>query len=212
MENTQEICAICKEENCDFETRCGHLYHEDCLESAVFSKNKICPYCQCKISSFKLLEKLIRNKGDISNITLTSADIDGLIDLIKYCLEKESFPLASVVQKMVDLGWNIDELDSWLGKDKRIAPHSLFYASYVSGKVDLTHKLIELGCKIDQGKNNHKERNESVLPHAVRINDIEFVKKILGLGVDINGLDCYSSALNVACETDNVSISWRRPQ
>ena len=207
MENTQEICAICREENCDFETRCGHFYHEDCLESAVFSKdNKICPYCHRKISSFKLLEKLIRCKGDISNITLTRADIDGLIDLIKYGLEKESYPLASVVQEMVDLGWNIDELDSWLGKDKRKAPHSLFYASYVSGKVDLTHKLIELGCKIDQGKNNRKDRNESVLPHAVRINDIEFIEKLLGLGVDINGFDCYTSALNVACETDNVEM------
>ena len=38
------------------------------------------------------------------------------------------------------------------------------------------------------------------------INDYEFIKKLIGLGININGLDFNTSALNVACETDNVEM------
>ena len=155
MDNTEEICAICREDKCDFKTRCGHLFHEECLQVAVFSKGYMnCPYCRCEISSLKLLEKLISRKGEISNISFTSADIPELKEVIKLGLEKESFALNSVVEKIVELGWNKNELDHWLSERKRSEPHSLFYASYVSGKVDLTHKLMELGCKVDQGIKN----------------------------------------------------------
>ena len=56
------ICAICREKNCGFETRCGHFFHEECLLTAVFSDDNTigpCPYCRCEISSIKILEKLI---------------------------------------------------------------------------------------------------------------------------------------------------------
>ena len=207
MDKDDEICAICRENGCNFETRCGHFFHKECLNISVFStRGKKCPYCRQEISSFWLLEKLIREKGDFSFISLEVGHIEDLKDFVKYGLKRENIPLVAIVKKMVELGWDMNELGLWLD-DLKEYEYSLFYASYISGKTDLTHKLIEMGCRIYNGKGGKSLKSESVIPHAAKINDIPFIKKLIELGADINSLDFGKSALSVACETDNVEMS-----
>lgn len=207
MRQDKVICAICREEDSDFETRCGHIFHQECLELALSSStDKSCPYCRGEISLIRLLELLIRNNGDFTNILISSEDIGALKEMVKYCFKNESLPIESIVEKLIALGWNVDEKDNWLVRSKRDTPHSLFYASYLSGNLNLTQKLIDSGCKLVWDKNRRKEDNESVLPHAAEINDKQFIKKLLSLGVNINSLDITTSALHVACRKDNAEM------
>lgn len=215
MDNQKEICAICREENCNFETRCGHSFHEKCLKIAIFpkrkrkkiSKEKIsflknlkpCPYCRTPVSSNKLLEKILRSDGDCSNIKFHADDLDMLKEIVKYGLTKKAFKLNSIVQKMIELGWNMNEKYLWSRKWKK--PKSLFYASYIAGHLELTNKLIELGCKL-----TYKGRSESVLTYAAKRNDFQFIRKLLGLGVDINSINLNKTALEMACAKDNVEM------
>ena len=202
MDNSGEICAICREDKWDFETRCGHLFHEECLKIAVFAKDSnICPYCRGEISSIKFLERFIRKNEGFESFSFGPTDIDGLKQMVKYGLVNENLPLDLIAQKMVDLGWDIDELDFWLDQSRKTNKQSLFYASYYSGKCDLTSKLMNLGCKLVR---NYEY--ESVIPHAAGINDIAFIDKLLGLGVDINSIDSTISAFHMACETNNVGM------
>ena len=202
MDNSEEICAICREDKCDFETRCGHLFHEECLKIAVFSKNSsICPYCRGEISSIKLLERLFRINEDFENISFGPGNIGELKQMVKHGLVKKNLPLDLIAQKMVDLGWDIDELDFWLDQSKKPTKQSLFYASYYSGRWSLTYKLMKLGCKLVR-----EDGYESVIPRAVGFNDIAFIEKLLGLGVDINSIDSTKSAFHVACDTNNVGM------
>ena len=202
MDNSGEICAICREDKWDFETRCGHLFHEECLIIAVFAKNSnICPYCRGEISSAKFLERFIRRKEDFESFSFGPADIDGLKQMVKYGLVSENMPVDLIAQKMVDLGWDIDELDFWLDQNTKPNKQSLFYASYYSGKCSLTSKLMNLGCKLVRDY-----EYESVIPRAAEINDIAFIEKLLGLGVDINSIDSTKSALHMACDTNNVGM------
>lgn len=209
MESQEDICAICRDGNCDFETRCGHLFHEECLNVAVFSRESDadkCPYCRCKITSTKLLEKLIRVKGDFSKISVGPEDLKSLKELIKYILvpEHEKFPIDSIVLKMVELGWDVNEYDFWIKKKKGDVEHTLFYASYITGNVAVTYKLIQLGCKMVRGKDD--KGGEHVLYHAVNINDVPFINYLISLGLDINSSDIGLNALNLACSEDKVDV------
>ena len=249
MDSSQDICGICREDCCDFETRCRHVFHEECLKAAVFSKRgKKCPYCRVEISPLKFIEAFVRANGDCKD--LESFDIKSLKKIVKYCLRNRSIPIEPILQKMINLGWDVDELNYWFGNYHNDELQSLFYASYVCGHLELSHKLIELGCQLVRKRKNQEavnyfeikctdidkyvkyqgykdvedededscddsdsdndlesDENESVLPYAVKNNDMQFVQKLLDLGVDMNSLDLNTSALDVACENDNAYIA-----
>ena len=202
MEVNCEICAICREENGDFETRCGHLFHEKCLQVAIFSSSvdKKCPYCRGPISSNKDLEKVIRTKGDVSGMIVNIESIRQLKDLVKSFLEYEFIRTDLIIEKMMAMGWDVNQRDNWSehknsGMDNF---NSLFYASCRCGNWGLSSKLIDLGCELDL--------DGSIFPHAVKMNNVQFLKKLINFGADINSFDCNENALGVACANDNVEM------
>ena len=138
---------------------------------------------------------------DFESFSFGPTDIDGLKQMVKYGLVNENLPLDLIAQKMVDLGWDIDELDFWLDQSRKTNKQSLFYASYYSGKCDLTSKLMNLGCKLVRDY-----LYESVIPLAAGINDIAFIEKLLGLGVDINSIDSTKALFTWPAETNNVGM------
>ena len=44
----QEECPICYEKGCDFETKCKHTFHIECIQK-WYSKKRQCPMCRTKI-------------------------------------------------------------------------------------------------------------------------------------------------------------------
>lgn len=195
------ICAICKKNESKFKTRCGHVFHKACLKKYIYDvEKKRCASCKCKVSLSKTFEKLIWNKCDFSKIPIRRVTIKVLERLMKYGLNTKSLPCESILQKMVDLGWEVDKLDDWCGLYRNMP---LFYCAYISGNLSLANKLIELGCKLVRVN----PFNESVLPRAVEDNNIEFVNKLISVGIDVNVVDRNESALEVACRNDNLEMA-----
>jgi len=63
----EETCPICRENECDFETRCRHFFHKDCLEAAFKNHyNLTCPYCTKQISFNRDVEKVFQDPLKLS--------------------------------------------------------------------------------------------------------------------------------------------------
>ena len=232
MGASQDICAICREDFCDFETRCGHVFHEECLKVAVFStKRNKCPYCRVEISPFKFLEAFICAKED-DDIDLESTDIESLKNTVKYCLTKEKLPIELIVQKMIDLCLDIDEMDFWLSKKQRNEKQSLFYASYVSGYSELSHKLIDLGCQLVRKKTENEiqivDIKDYVKYNEIKVSEDDFSEddddeyycsdseseeidvneNVMSFAVKINDMHFVQKLLDLGVDINSLDLNW----
>lgn len=50
-------CSICLTPGCDIVTRCGHMFHRDCVEASIQELGIACPLCRQPIRKTELLEK-----------------------------------------------------------------------------------------------------------------------------------------------------------
>ena len=68
-----EICAICRDNECNFKTRCRHYFHQNCLEAAckLCSGEPACPYCTKGISLNREIEILLQDPLKIREKALT---------------------------------------------------------------------------------------------------------------------------------------------
>lgn len=161
----------------------------------------------CDITSIKLLEKLIQSKGDFSKIPDSYVNLESLKDWVKKILDsgKKTQSIDLIVQKMIDLEWDINEMDHWIKywNWKKIPfKHSLFYASYVTENTELTYKLIDLGCKLFSDTMGSGDIVMAFI-HAVATNDVPFIAKLMSLGFDINSSDITKDLLCMACMKDS---------
>ena len=79
----QNICGICRDGFCDFESRCGHFFHEDCLKSWKEDISE-CPYCRSEMSGSKELEAIIKSGFDGSMKNIESYDLKTLELILKH--------------------------------------------------------------------------------------------------------------------------------
>ncbi|CAJ1407203.1 unnamed protein product [Effrenium voratum] len=60
-EAQEDDCSICMEPSCDIVTRCGHVFHRGCIETALRQLGRSgqghCPLCRGSIKKAELLEK-----------------------------------------------------------------------------------------------------------------------------------------------------------
>lgn len=60
-EAQEDDCSICMEPTCDIVTRCGHVFHRSCIETALRQLGRAgqgqCPLCRYVIKKSELLEK-----------------------------------------------------------------------------------------------------------------------------------------------------------
>lgn len=47
--NENEKCSICLEKQTDCKTKCGHVFHIECLKEWIRNDSKDCPYCRQQI-------------------------------------------------------------------------------------------------------------------------------------------------------------------
>jgi hypothetical protein len=105
----EESCPICRESECDFETRCGHFYHKICLEMAN-EKNLIafCPYCIRNISLNRKVEIVLKYPSKLKEELSKSPDILGKI-LKCSVLEGDLSVLSLLYSTGVDIHAENDE-------------------------------------------------------------------------------------------------------
>ena len=87
-----EICLICRENECDFETKCGHNFHEKCFISATKNSNStksICPHCTQEIFFIQVLDKIIADpvklSDSVADLNLSKSSI---LKIVEYSAEK----------------------------------------------------------------------------------------------------------------------------
>ena len=105
--NKNEICAICRENECDFKTRCRHYFHQECLEAAckLRSGEPACPYCTKGISLNREIEILLQDPLKIREKALTlNLSKECVEEIFKYAVKNVDFPVLKVA---ISLGADI---------------------------------------------------------------------------------------------------------
>ena len=91
-----EICAICRENECDFKTRCRHYFHQECLEAACMLRDgePACPYCTKGISLNREIEILLQDPLKIREKALTLKLSKECVEgIFKYAVKNVDFPV-----------------------------------------------------------------------------------------------------------------------
>ena len=73
----KQDCCICYENQCIYETNCGHFI---CLFCILSMKNNKCPICRNKLSYNNNIQKIILNNNSYSNETRLNARKMGFIE------------------------------------------------------------------------------------------------------------------------------------
>jgi len=82
----EKLCVICEETGCDFETRCSHFYHFECLECTVKPHEKLtCRFCSNEISICGAVEEVVKVPSKLSELAKTTKFSDSnLADILSY--------------------------------------------------------------------------------------------------------------------------------
>lgn len=190
-------CGICRDESCDFETRCGHFFHEDCLRSwfGMGDRQKICPYCTTKISMSKMDEKISRIVS-LSNKGAFKIEEDMVKSLLEGDLHDTEIPFEFIIEKMIAYGWSVDDS---LDKEN----HRFIHFAAKSNRLDLVKFILLKGANV----NISTKDKRTALHFAVRSENLEMVKCLVVNGVDVNFCAwCWDAPLVNAVDLLNYEI------
>lgn len=188
---SESTCSICSEKDCDFETRCNHFFHKNCLEGKVIYDYLSCPNCATRISLNSVLEKVIRDPSLINE----NLDIDVLNSLVEYSANQNNLDLF---KKLNGVGANIHYKD-----DK--FPDGALDAFGIHGNLDAIKYMLDNGADIDdalikcveggkleiikylveKGANFHDDY-DYVFKRSASNGNLELVKYFIECGTDIH--------------------------
>jgi ankyrin repeat protein len=185
------ICSCCNNSECpaDFETRCNHHFHQDCIWRASICLNqKTCPKCKTVISTSKNVEKLVR-EGKFEDIkSLSDGDLEELFGSSILSNDMD-MRIASLIIEQVDK----KKIDRYKGE--------LLNFVCAFGDVEMFDALVGIGanvCKYMSSRNLSTALNE-----ACKNGHLEIAEKLIQLGADIDSKDGYSNqnkmSLHFAC-------------
>ena len=186
-----EICAICRENECDFKTRCRHYFHQECLEAAckLRSGEPACPYCTKGISLNREIEILLQDPLKIREKALTlNLSKECVEEIFKYAVKNVDFPVLKV---SISLGVDFHA-------DKEFA----LRGSAANGHLEIVMYLVELGADI------HAD-DEYALRWSAERGHLEVVKCLVELGANIHADKGYAlrkSAKNGHLEVVNYLV------
>ena len=182
-----EICAICRENECDFKTRCRHYFHQECLEAAckLRSGEPACPYCTKGISLNREIEILLQDPLKIREKALTlNLGKEYVEEIFKNAVKNVDIPVLKVA---VSLGVDIHA-------DNEFA----LRWSAINGHLDVVKYLVELGADI------HAD-NEYALRKSAKNGQLEVFKYLTEQGADIHADDEY--ALRKSAENGHLKVA-----
>lgn len=93
-----ELCICCKENFCNFITRCKHFFHQACLVK-IINRCKKCPICSTFITSNSLWEKFLADY-EIEKEDIYQESFDNLVDFVhliaesKVKIDEKSYKIA----------------------------------------------------------------------------------------------------------------------
>ena len=232
-DDDKPICAICREDtDCDFLTRCGHQFHEDCLSR--ISDPTICPYCKQYISRLKWREKILfkaKNmdidiKNDIYAILNSITGVDVLTGVSGRWPPIMPFGKCSL-EELTKVGWDINspneggaKLLEWVCQRDDLYRLNLLFEFGL--KLDENLELKNMALNAAKGNNSNlvisrindyssnlssDDKGNSPLHIAATKNDLESVKSLIARGFDTNARNIYFvRPLHIAASEANMDI------
>lgn len=113
------VCQICNDESldCDFTTRCGHEFHQNCLLTWMKTK-RACPECEGYITLSRTGEKLMRNMNELGYNDDKVKKYQNFYENISgirlcdpnylQCNIAVPFYDRKFLEKFIELGWDIN--------------------------------------------------------------------------------------------------------
>lgn len=172
MSNT--ICGICRDENTSFETRCGHLFHQECL-SLWLNEQNVCPYCRTKITSNKSFEYALRYYKGEEEALKGMSEYEIIEMLCHFCIKKiDNF--ESIISALMKLDWKLDDPLDHDGK-------TLMSVACESDNLPMIYHLIKIGVDINQFD---YRLNQYPVIYAVKKGNLELLDFLIDHGANLN--------------------------
>lgn len=183
------ICGICRENECDFLTRCQHYFHENCLN--MWGKlKKECPLCRGHFSLSKKMEIImggfIDNKDDFMSF---NSDILGPI-IFQLCANSD-IQFNSIFERLIDLKWDFNTTNE--------CGSTILHELCKSGNLQSLNRLLELNVDILAADNE----GYLAIHYACKGGHLNIIDRLLAfdrkLDVNIinrlNGMSCLHLAI-----------------
>lgn len=191
-------CVICRDGKSDFETRCGHFFHENCLEAWLekCAIDPTCPICRRKISSTCTIEKIIKKCLMSENCDSIKLKRDDVFFVICEISLDPNLPYELLFKKCLETGWKVNDVLFGEGANA-------ITLVCRSERLELLKHVISLG-----GDCNYKDLTEKTPLHfTILSQQVEMVKFLTSKGANTNGCTEFNSSLfHAALLTGNCEI------
>lgn len=188
----EDSCSLCRRDDCDFITRCGHKFHHYCIRERILY-NPTCHRCKVDITDSRDIEnhvKSISNEkgvGDIAPLKpvkeLSESEKNAYLSTFIFSCRIGNMQLFN---NLLEVGIDMN------AKDKNHV--SALSTAIMNGNLEIVDKLINLGAEINVLENEEDDPDDelsesnqlSPLHHACRLGNLKLVKRLVELGADVD--------------------------
>lgn len=179
----EDSCSLCRRDDCDFITRCGHKFHHYCIRERILY-NPTCHRCKVDITDSRDIENHVKSisieigVGDVAPLKpvkeLSESEKNAYLSTFIFSCRIGNMQLFN---NLLEVGIDIN------AKDKNHV--SALSTAIMNGSLEIFDKLIDLGIDI----NAKDEYHVSALSTAINNESLEIVDKLIDLGAEINVLE-----------------------
>lgn len=190
------ICCCCNKSEgpTDFETRCNHHFHKDCLwRASIYLEHRACPKCKTVISKSENVEKLVR-EGNFEDIkSLSDRDLE---ELFRSSILSNDMRIASLIIEQVDK----EKFDRLKGE--------LLNFVCAFGNVEMFDAIIEIGDNVFKYVSNRNGRTP--IHEACKNGHLEIAEKLIKIDEAFHSIKDYRYQsvipLHFACMEGHVDV------
>jgi ankyrin repeat protein len=196
------ICSICKKKNSkvpvNFETRCKHKFHKNCLRRHLISKIKTCPKCSTRISLSAIVEKRIREENYENMDSLSYEDLNEVLAF--FVRENNTDHFMEMIPKFESIS-SISKYNRENGFKFKFDLEFEFrsfpiFEACKNGNLEILEKLFQLDIC------DKYEKDGQTLYYASERGHTDIVEMLIHLGMKVNyNVNIYGkSPLHYACQ------------
>ena len=160
-------------------------------------ENEDCPTCRGPITADKEVEAVMAKGTANDKESLNTLNMKQVDATLKWSMEKQDYKLLrSLVDRKVELGWNINSVVS--------EGASMIHLASKIGAIELLNHLIVKGADL---KKRDQINGLNCLLYAVEAGQIKIIERLLDLKMSVNSVNnSGETALHLACKNQNMEM------